>query len=302
MKKIISIFMVVFMVVSFMACSLGNDNITITNPNDLNTDQTDKTQQNNIQGTDEKNKYDGISVNVTGKTNLPVDYDKNRYSERVEFSFLITNNTSRSIKGIKGVLTIKDLFGSKIISLNCDFTGKTIGAKQSVSFDGIGIDINQFMDNHVKLYSEKYSDMSYEYEITNVIYTNDNAGSETINKSSKVEIKVTNKYNLPVNYDANRYSPRVEFNFDISNKSGKSIKGIQGVLTIKDLFGEKIISFNCDFTGKTISANSIETFSGIGFDVNQFMDDHVKVFNENFNDLIYEYEVTKIVYTDGTQE
>ncbi len=294
--------MVVFMAVSFVACSSGNSNTTITNPGDEHTDQTDGTHQNNNQNDNEKNKYDGISVKVTGKTNLPVDYDENRYSERVEFSFLISNKTSQSIKGIQGVLTIKDLFGSKIISLNCNFTGKTIGTNQSVSFEGIGIDINQFMDNHVKLYSEDYSDMIYEYEITNVVYSNDNTGSETTTESSKVEIKVTNKYNLPVNYDANRYSPRVEFNFDVSNKTAKSIKGIQGVLTIKDLFGEKIISLNCDFTGQTISANSKVTFEGIGFDVNQFMDNHVEVYSENFEDLIFEYEVTKIVYSDGTQE
>ena len=123
-----------------------------------------------------------------------------------------------------------------------------------------------------------------------------------MSESSKVEIKVTNKYNLPVNYDANRYSPRVEFDFDVSNKTAKSIKGIQGVLTIKDLFGEKIISLNCNFTGQTISANSKATFKGIGFDINQFMDDHVEVYNEDFEDLIFEYEVTKIVYSDGTQE
>lgn len=302
MKKIIALLIVVFIAVSLAACNSENKNTNITNPSRHHTNQKDETNQDNNLTDNESSKYEGISVKVTNKINLPVDYDENRYSERVEFSFLISNKTSQSIKGIQGVLTIKDLFGSKIISLNCNFTGKTIGTNQSVAFEGIGIDINQFMDNHVKLYSEDYSDMIYEYEITNVVYSNDNTGSETTTESSKVEIKVTNKYNLPVNYDANRYSPRVEFDFDVSNKTAKSIKGIQGVLIIKDLFGEKIISLNCNFTGQTISANSKATFKGIGLDINQFMDDHVEVYNEDFEYLIFEYEVTKIVYSDGTQE
>lgn len=302
MKKIIALLISAFVFLALVSCGGNNENTTITTPNDESTSQTGNSQEDNNQNDSEKNKYPNISVKVTNKINLPVNYDEHRYSERVEFSFLISNNTPQSIKGIKGILTIKDLFGSKIITLNCDFTGKTIGSNQSVTFDGIGIDVNQFMSNHLKLYNEKYSDMIYEYEITEVVYSNDSIDQETTNTSTKVNVKVTDKYNLPVNYDANRYSPRVEFNFDILNKTNKSIKGVQGVLIIKDLFGEKIMSLNCDFTGKTISANSKVTFEGIGFDINQFLDYHVKVYNEDFGDLIFEYEVTKIVYSDGTQE
>lgn len=301
MKKIIVLLIAMLMSLSLIACNSGN-NATITNPNDSSINQNNETTQNNTENNSEQNQYSNILVKVTGKTSLPVDYDENRYSQRVEFSFMISNNTSKSIKGIKGVLTIKDLFGSKIISLNCDFTGKTVGSNQSVSFEGIGIDINQFMDNHLKLYNENYSDMIYEYKITDVVYSNDNVGSETTTESSKIMVIVIDKYNLPVNYDANRYSPRVEFDINIANLTKKSIKGIQGILIIKDLFGEKIISLNCDFTGKTIPANDNRTYEGIGFDINQFMDNHVKVYNEKFEDLIFEYEVTKIVYSDGTQE
>ena len=303
MKKFITLIAVAFIIlsliiVSFAVCnSGGNNNTTITNPNDTNTNQTNETQQSNNQ-----NEYGDISVYVTNKINLPIDYDNNRYSERVEFSFSIKNNGIKSIKGIKGVLTIKDLFGSKIIMLNCDFTGKAIGSKQTVVFEGIGIDINQFMNNHIKLYNEDYYDLIFEYEIKSVVYSDSATGSETTTESSKIMVIVIDKHNLPINYDANRYSPRVEFDINIANITSKSIKGIQGVLTIKDLFGEKIISLNCDFTGKIIPTNDNRTYEGIGFDINQFMDDHIKVYNENFEDLIFEYKVTKIIYSDGTQE
>ena len=293
MKKIFILFLVLSIALLFGACTTS-DNTTVTNPNNDSSNQTQNSQENN--------QYQNIKVAVTNKISLPVNYDENRYSQRVEFSFLITNNTSQSIKGIKGVLTIKDLFGSKIISLNCDFTGKTINSNQSVVFEDIGIDINQFMNNHVKLYNEKYSDMIYEYEITNIIYSNDNNGSETTTESTKVKIQVIDKYNLSINYDENRYSPRVEFNFKVSNLTNKSIKGIQGILTVNDLFGKKILSLNCDFTGQTILANTEVFYNKIGFDINQFKDEHVKIYNEDFEDLIFEYTVNKIVYADGTQE
>ena len=77
---------------------------------------------------------------------------------------------------------------------------------------------------------------------------------------------------------------------------------MQGVLTIKDLFGVDIMSANLDFTGQTIGANSSVTFSGKGIDINQFMDEHVKVYNTDYGDLKFEYKVTAIVYSDGTTE
>ena len=73
-------------------------------------------------------------------------------------------------------------------------------------------------------------------------------------------------------------------------------------MKIKDLFGKEIISFGCDFTGQKITANKSVTFDNLGIDINEFMDDHVKLYNEDFSDLKFEYSVTSIVYSDGTAE
>ncbi len=305
MKKTIRIFIAFVMALalslSLVACRNNGTSVdTSKDPSDnagADVGSNDYNGENQV-GNDNQQQSYNISVSVTNKTNIPEDINNGRYSDRVEFSFSIKNNESKNIKGIKGILKVKDLFGSSILSLGCDFTGKNIASNSTTTFSGIGIDINQFMDNHVKLYNENYSDLNFEYEIEQIVYSSEKAVAKTT--YDEVDITVTNKTNLEEDIYNGRYSPRVEFDFSIYNKSTKSIKGIQGVLVVKDLFDDEIIRINCDFTGATIASKSSATYEDLGIDINQFMDNHVSLYNENYSDLNFEYEVSTIVYTDGT--
>ena len=64
-----------------------------------------------------------VTVVCTGKSNIPADFMKGRYSDRCDMTFEITNNTDRPIQGVQGLLIIDDLFGSNITKITCDFTG-----------------------------------------------------------------------------------------------------------------------------------------------------------------------------------
>ena len=249
---------------------------------------------------------DDVVVTVTNKSNLPKDTNAGRYSDRVELAFDVMNRTDKTIKGVQGNLTVCDLFGVEILTVNCDFTGNSILASESITVNKLGMDINQFMDSHVKFYNTDFLDLKFEYEVTNIVYDDGSSMKEQSStesmESQKVTVNVIDKQNLDINYNAGRYSPRVEFSFEVYNNTSKDIKGVQGVLTIKDLFGVDIMSSGLDFTGQTIGANGSITVSGMGMDINQFMDDHVKIYNTNFEDLNFEYKVTSIVYIDGTTE
>lgn len=118
----------------------------------------------------------------------------------------------------------------------------------------------------------------------------------------KVIVIVREKRSLDIDYDADRYSPRVDFSFEVYNNTDKDIKGVQGKLIIKDLFGKEFTNGYMDFVGQTIKAKESEIFEYLGYDLNQFVDEHMKLFNTDYDDLIFEYKVTSIVYTDGTQE
>lgn len=249
---------------------------------------------------------DEVIVTVTNKVNLPQNANAGRYSDRVEFSFAITNNTEKSIKGIQGMVKISDLFEKQFLVIECDFTGNLIVPHGSISVDNLGIDINQFMDEHVKLYNTEFSDLKFEYEVTNIVYENelesrDSSATDKM-ENQKVVVVVKDKQNLDINYNVGRYSPRVEFSFEVYNNTPKDIRGVQGTLTIKDMFGVEFMLVELDFTGQTINANGSSVYTEMGLDVNQFMDEHVKLYNENFEDLQFEYEIISIVYVDGTQE
>lgn len=118
----------------------------------------------------------------------------------------------------------------------------------------------------------------------------------------KVIVTVKDKYNLDIDYDANRYSPWVNFTFEVYNNTNKDIKGVQGELHIKDLFGKEFTSGYMDFVGQTIKAKESVTYENMGYDLNQFVEEHMKLFYTDYEDLIFEYKVTSIVYTDGTEE
>lgn len=246
---------------------------------------------------------DDVVVTLTDKVNLPRDIMSGRYSAKVQLIFDVANNTDTDIIGVQGVLTISDLFDKKIISIQCDFTGESIAANSSITVDTMGMDINEFMDKHVKLYNTDYADLKAEYEITDIVYagSSDNTGSASA-EDQKVAVVVTDKKNQPIDVNAGRLSPRVLFLFDVTNNSEKAIKGIEGVLTIKDLFGEEIMSANLDFTGQTVAVNETVTFDSMSIEINQFLDHHVKIYNTAYADLKFEYKVNSIVYEDGTTE
>ncbi len=249
---------------------------------------------------------DEVVVTVTNKSNLPKDINAGRFSDRIEVTFDVMNNSDKVIKGVQGNLSVCDLFDEEILKISCDFTGNSIPAGNSITVNDLGIDVNEFMDSHIKFYNTDFSDLKFEYEVTNIVYddgssTNEESSTESID-SAKVTVNVTGKQNVEINYNAGIYSPRAEFSFEVYNNTSKDIKGVQGVLTIKDLFGVDIMSSNLDFTGQTIGANGSAVFSGLGIDINQFMDNHVKVYNTDFSDLQFEYKVNAIVYSDGTTE
>mgnify|MGYP004586992913 FL=1 len=115
-----------------------------------------------------------------------------------------------------------------------------------------------------------------------------------------VKVVCTNKGTVPKNTSKWIFSNYVTFVFELTNNSDKAIKGVQGILHISDLFGSSIMDVRCDFTGHTIQPSETYTNKDLSYDVNEFIDTDMKLYNEDYSDLIFEYEPTTIVFTDGT--
>jgi len=120
-----------------------------------------------------------------------------------------------------------------------------------------------------------------------------------LKESQYAKITVAEKISTPKDTANWIFSNYVHFAFEIINKDDKAIKGIEGNLTVNDLFGKEIITIGCDFTGETIEP---EGFYGpvMSFECNEFIDEHMKLFNTDYSDLQFSYDITKVVYDDGT--
>lgn len=120
--------------------------------------------------------------------------------------------------------------------------------------------------------------------------------------SNDVTIIVTDKGELPEDINNGRFSNYCTMEFQISNNTEKDIQGVEGILEVKDLFGKTIIEMGCDFVGQTIPAKQIIVEDELVYEVNQFSDSDVQFYTTDFEDLKFEYEVTQIVFTDGTKK
>lgn len=115
-----------------------------------------------------------------------------------------------------------------------------------------------------------------------------------------VTIVVVNKTNIPKNINAGLFSDQARLHISITNNTDKDIKGIQGVLDIQDMFGKSFLKSQCDLVGHTILPNETYLNEDLALEINQFMDDHMKLYNTDFSDLKFEYTVETIMFTDGT--
>lgn len=241
-----------------------------------------------------------VTVVCTAKSNMPADFMNGVYSNRCNMTFEITNNTDKPVQGIQGLLIIDDLFGSNITKITCDFTGQTINPGETVENDDLGMDVNEFVESDVKIWNERFDDLKFSYLVNSVVYADDDSG-EDANKTSgskDVTVTCTGKKNIAGDVYAGRIYPNIQFFFTIENHTDKVIRGIQGTVTVSDLFGSVIDRFNCDFTGTTIKAGDSAEISDKYLEVPSYEDSKVKILNEDYEDLKFEYEVRDIVYAD----
>lgn len=240
---------------------------------------------------------DQVKVVVTGKKNQEKDIYSGQYNARSNLIIAVENYSDKAVKGVKVKIKIADLFGNELLSSNVVLTGKTVPSKKKVTYDTFGVDINEFIDAHKTLYNEKYDDLKFECTVLEVALTDELKGGTTTSKGSdSITVKCVDKKNISSDYSVGRYSPHCQFIFEVSNRGNKDIKGIEGVLTVKDLFGTTITRLNCNFTGTKIEAGYKYSFSDKYIEINEFLDDEVEIWTTDFDDMYYEYEITDVVY------
>lgn len=113
--------------------------------------------------------------------------------------------------------------------------------------------------------------------------------------TNKVGFEITNK-----SFTGSDFLDYNTFTFNFTNNTDKDIEGIKGYVNLNDLFGDRIkrVSFSYD---EGIKAGESKLYRA-SIDYNQFIDEDIKLKQTELAKLKYDWEITTIIYTDGTQE
>jgi hypothetical protein len=113
--------------------------------------------------------------------------------------------------------------------------------------------------------------------------------------SDKVTFAVTEKRFIEGDWDD--YNA---FTFQFTNNTDKEILGVKGVITFNDIFGDQIKRVSVSYDEGIAVGESKPYKATISY--NQFMDEDILLRQTDMEKLKYEWEVTAIVYADGTEE
>lgn len=101
-------------------------------------------------------------------------------------------------------------------------------------------------------------------------------------------------------FHKNDWESAVSFSYAIQNKSKKDIEALKFSFSIYDKLGDPIgENYSISVTDEPIPVGS--KFKDVGYwDYNQFIDENVRIKNTDYEDMVFEIQLEKIVYTDGT--
>jgi len=109
-------------------------------------------------------------------------------------------------------------------------------------------------------------------------------------------VTVLSKENVPQGYEDTIYTDMIRFAINIKNDSERDIEGVQGVLEITDTFGNKIAKFKCDLVESVVMAGKSFTNIDTALKINKSTNDHLKVYNSNYEDLAFHYKIQKVFF------
>ena len=114
-------------------------------------------------------------------------------------------------------------------------------------------------------------------------------------ESQKVTVEITKKDFVTVDYQE-----QITMNIEFTNHTEKEIRGVEGVLTLYDIFDNRIFSITVRYD-KSIPAQGKKIWES-GIDYNQFIDEDVKLKQTALENLKHQWRISTIIYADGSKE
>lgn len=120
--------------------------------------------------------------------------------------------------------------------------------------------------------------------------------------SSPIRVQITSKRYDPAAPDAGAYTDHICWDVNYyPDGLEKPARAVKGVMEFEDLFGE--VRFAIGVTvNERLSPGTPTRQVGIGFQYNQFREDHLWMLSTSMDDMCPHFRVQSILYEDGTRE
>lgn len=239
-----------------------------------------------------------VEVTVTGKRSHE-DY----FFDWVELDFLVENTGDRDIRGVRGELSIMDLFGKEIKAVRCTFTEEPIPAGESVEAPERPMLVSSFEEADVQIFETDFENLQFAFALDKVVYTEPDAPEELEAASEPMVVTVSGMYSTPADFSRGQVRSGINLTMDTVNNTGKEWKALEGTITIRDMFGDELTTHPCDLYAykahPTKEGWDRQTFSLVFFDITA---GEMEAVYSDFEELEFEYTLYTILYEDGTRE
>jgi len=182
--------------------------------------------------------------------------------------------------------------------LNAEEGGKLAAYMVRNAFGGkgvpAGVTVGQAIKEQDEWVSKQKAEEAKAEEIKKRVEAERKAKQEEFGKL--VSVALVGKKN-----DVGEYERRfITLALAYENKTDKDMLGVKGVLRITDIFGDKIMNIRWSYDDG-IAAKATRVERGSGLKVNQFMDEHMKLWNSDFDKLKATFDVRSVIFKDGTK-
>ena len=106
-----------------------------------------------------------LTVALVNKRNVMQEYGR-RF---VNLDMAYENKGNKDIQGVKGVLRVTDIFGDKILNVRWSYD-KGIKAGKTATEKNVGIDINQFKEDDMKLWNTDFDKLKSSFDVQTIIF------------------------------------------------------------------------------------------------------------------------------------
>lgn len=171
---------------------------------------------------------------------------------------------------------------------------------QGDSTEELSLQVKKLQDE-IKLLEIELKEVKRERDRLKAEIVEQEDNSNDVNKELLI-IEVVDKINRPKDVDNWILDNSVNFHISITNNYKKDIREIRGELNIKTTAGVSILRFDCDLRGHIISSGETFTNKDTVFKINEYVNEDMRLYRTDHDDLKYTYKINEIIFTDGTTE